>query len=116
MRSPLPPKRSSRAPKLPSAPPKRLRWSLTEVRQMPGFQAAVPAFGPALPEILLAVGALILVLVGAIRGDKSAGLVTWLALGLLAVVGILVWRSLGTATAITFNGSFVVDGFARFMK
>ena len=83
---------------------------------MPGFQAAVPAFGPALPEILLAIGALVLVLVGAIRGDKSAPLVTWLALGLLAVVGVLIWRGLGTPTVVTFNGSFVSDGFARFMK
>ena len=81
---------------------------------MPGIQAAVPAFGPALPEILLAVGTLLLVLVGAIRGDRSVGLVTTAALALLAVVFVVIWRQpLGV---VTFNGSFLVDGFGRFMK
>ena len=31
----------------------------------------LPVFGPALPEIILAVGALVLVLVGAFRGERS---------------------------------------------
>jgi NADH-quinone oxidoreductase subunit N len=30
---------------------------------------AIPAFGPAVPEIILAAGALVLVLVGAYRGE-----------------------------------------------
>jgi NADH-quinone oxidoreductase subunit N len=81
---------------------------------MPGIQATVPLFGPALPEILLALGTLFLVLVGAFRGDRSVGLVTTLAMVLLAIVGVLVYRS--TAGTTTFNGSFVADGFARFMK
>ena len=35
-----------------------------------------PAFGPALPEIILAVGVLVLILFGAYRGERSAALVT----------------------------------------
>ena len=50
---------------------------------MPGLTAAVPAFGLALPEIVLAFGALALVLLGAIRGDRSVNLINGVALALL---------------------------------
>src|SRR5690349_20255262 len=81
---------------------------------MPGLNAALPAFGLATPEILLAIGALALVLIGAIRGERSAGFVTGAALGLIILVGAVVL--LRPATGVTFGGSFVADGFARFMK
>ncbi|MCP8938283.1 NADH-quinone oxidoreductase subunit NuoN [Alsobacter sp. SYSU M60028] len=82
---------------------------------MPGIHAAVPAFGPALPEILLAVGALVLVLVGAIRGERSAASVS--AGGLVLLLAALVVVAMQPAgKVVTFNGSFIVDGFARFMK
>ncbi|GGH20559.1 NADH-quinone oxidoreductase subunit N [Alsobacter metallidurans] len=81
---------------------------------MPGLTAAVPALGLALPEIILAIGALALVLLGAIRGDRSVGLINGLALALLVVVGVLVMTR--TGRAVTFNGSFVQDDFAKFMK
>ena len=81
---------------------------------MPGLTAAVPAFGLALPEIVLAAGALVLVLIGAIRGERSVGLITGLALALIILVGALVF--VRTGKAVTFNGSFVQDDFARFMK
>jgi NADH-quinone oxidoreductase subunit N len=76
---------------------------------------AIPAFGPALPEIILSLGALALVLVGAWQGERSTRLVNLLALGLilLALVAVLMLPS-GRVT--TFSGSFVVDGFAKFMK
>ncbi|MDF3062915.1 MAG: nuoN [Microvirga sp.] len=76
---------------------------------------ALPVFGPALPEIILSLGALVLVLVGAIQGERSTRLVNWLALGLLlaALVAVLMLPS-GRAT--TFGDAFVVDGFAKFMK
>ena len=77
--------------------------------------AAVPALGPALPELILALGVLVLVLYGAFRGDRSTGVVTAAALGLIIVAAVLVMlQPAGRVT--TFNGSFVVDGFARFMK
>ena len=47
----------------------------------PAFTA--PLFGPALPEIILALGALALVLVGAYQGERSTRLVNLLSLGLL---------------------------------
>ncbi|MDJ1156759.1 NADH-quinone oxidoreductase subunit NuoN [Chelatococcus sp. SYSU_G07232] len=75
----------------------------------------VPAIAPALPELLLAAGALVLVLIGAVQGDRSRGLVGALALALLVAAGLAV--AMQPAGRIeTFNGAFVVDGFARFMK
>src|SRR6476619_4964469 len=81
---------------------------------MPGIHAAIPAFGFALPEIVLAIGALALVLLGAIRGERSVNLVNGIALAILVLVGVLVMTRTGRAT--TFNGSFVQDDFAKFMK
>jgi NADH-quinone oxidoreductase subunit N len=80
---------------------------------MTGFDFA--AFSPALPEIVLAAGALVLVLLGAIRGDKSEGVVNGLALALLlGAATIVAFEPAATVTA--FNGSFVWDGFAKFLK
>src|SRR5687767_15714228 len=75
----------------------------------------LPAFGPALPEIILAVGALGLVLFGASRGERSTELVTTAALALLAAALVAVLMLPGVRTE-ALAGSFVVDGFAKFMK
>ena len=72
-------------------------------------------FAPALPEILLAVGALALVLIGAYRGEKSFGLINTLAFFMLAFVGILIAMQ-DAATVSAFNGAFISDIFGRFMK
>ena len=74
-----------------------------------------PAFGPVLPEIILAVGALILILVGAFRGERSTPLVTGLALLFLLIALATVLRMPPTKVA-TLGGSFMHDGFAKFMK
>jgi len=75
---------------------------------------ALPALGPALPEIILAIGAIAMVLVGAIQGERSTRLLEGLALALLAVALVMVVS--GTGKMLTFNDGFIVDGFARFMK
>jgi len=70
---------------------------------------------PALPEMVLALGAMALLMFGAFRGERSAGAVNWLAILLLVVAGYLVlWLPPGKLTV--FNGSLVVDDFARFLK
>ncbi len=74
----------------------------------------VPDFAPALPEIILATGALILVLVGAFRGERSSGLVNMGALALL-IVALFAVLLLPDDRAITLGGSFIVDGFAKFL-
>ena len=76
---------------------------------------ALPALLPALPEIVLAVGAMALLMLGAFRGEHTAVAVNWLAIVLLVAAGaITLWLPPGTLT--TFGGSFILDPFARFLK
>src|SRR5947208_1919422 len=77
--------------------------------------AELPTLLPVLPEIVLALGAMALLMLGAFRGERSAVMVNWLAIALLVVAGILV-LSLPAGKLVTFGGSFVVDAFARFLK
>jgi NADH-quinone oxidoreductase subunit N len=75
----------------------------------------VPALLPALPEMLLALGAMVLLMVGAFRGEQATRGIAGTAILLLVLTGlIIVWLPAGTL--VTFGGSFVVDGFARFLK
>ncbi len=76
---------------------------------------AIPDFGPVLPEILLAAGALIMVLFGAIRGERPGYAMNIIALALLAVTFLAVLM-LPDGRVETMGGSFVVDSFAKFMK
>lgn len=77
------------------------------------MMTALPDFALAGPELLLAVGALLLLLLGAYGGEKRASLISGLSALLLVVaaVAVIVGRD-GT----TFDGAFVVDGFGRFLK
>ena len=74
------------------------------------------ALGPVLPEIVLAIAALVVLLVGvfSLKRERS-GLLSGVAIAILLVVAIYVGL-VGTGDALLFNGSFVNDGFARFMK
>ncbi len=70
---------------------------------------------PVLPEMVLAIGAMALLMLGAFRGQQTTSLVTAVAVVLLVVAGALeLWLPAGKLT--TFNGSFIVDDFARFLK
>ena len=75
------------------------------------------AFQPLIPEIVLVVGAMALLLLGVARPEteREAERICWLA---LAVVGVALWRLLAQlpGTQRVFDGAFVVDDFARFMK
>jgi len=70
---------------------------------------------PALPEIVMGAGALLLVLLGAVSGEKSYGLVRGLTLLVLVVAGVLVVSG-GGQTVEAFGGSFISDRFSQFMK
>jgi NADH-quinone oxidoreductase subunit N len=69
----------------------------------------------ALPEIVLAAGALALLMLGVFRGEGVTGLVNALAVLLLIVVALMIGTT-QTDKAVGFGGSFVVDDFARFLK
>jgi NADH-quinone oxidoreductase subunit N len=76
--------------------------------------ATLPSLTPFLPELILAVGALVLLMIGAFGGERSTPLVTTLAVLLIAVAGlVLLFKA---EDGVTFGGAFVLDPFARFMK
>jgi len=75
----------------------------------------IPALLPALPEIVLVVGAMALLMVGAFRGEESSRSIDVAAILLLILTGAVIVL-LPAGTLVTFGGSFVVDNFARFLK
>src|ERR1700684_4126723 len=79
------------------------------------FESAGYQLLPVLPELVLAAGAMALLMIGAYRGTQTTGLVTGLAICLLVLTG---GRELGLAAGQlpTLGGSFIVDDFARFLK
>ncbi|WP_441241605.1 NADH-quinone oxidoreductase subunit NuoN [Tardiphaga sp. 768_D3_N2_1] len=70
---------------------------------------------PVLPELMLAVGAMALLMIGAYNGPKVTGLITTLSVCLLVVVGAAEIM-LPAGKHVTFGGSFIVDDYARFLK
>src|SRR5688500_10347083 len=66
-----------------------------------------------LPEIVLALGAMLLLMYGVFTGDRSAPAVNAAAVVLAIAIGALAMQE---ATGTTLGGAFVVDGFSRFMK
>jgi NADH-quinone oxidoreductase subunit N len=79
------------------------------------FETAGYQLLPALPELVLAVGAMVLLMIGAWRGQGTTALVTTLAIVLLIATGVLEWM-LPAGKLVSFGGSFIVDSFARFLK
>jgi NADH-quinone oxidoreductase subunit N len=78
-------------------------------------EALQQAMSPALPEILLAVGAMVLLMLGVFGSARATGIVNALAVVLLIVAAVMV-ASMPGERNVGFGGSFVVDGFARFLK
>jgi len=67
-----------------------------------------------LPELILAVGAMALLLTGAIAGEKSAPMISWGAVALLVVAGVATVT--GPDHVFAFHSAFIADGFSRFAK
>ncbi|MEQ1671203.1 MAG: NADH-quinone oxidoreductase subunit N, partial [Hyphomicrobium sp.] len=72
-------------------------------------------FAPVVPELILALGALALLMVGAFSRDGVvAGRVTaWLAIAVLLTAAVYAASS---ASGLVFEGAFVSDGLTRFLK
>jgi len=75
----------------------------------------LPPIGAVLPELVLALSAIALILLGAIRGEGSSNLVTGLAIAALTAAGVLVLIGRG-GEIVAFNGSLVLDAFSRYTK
>jgi NADH-quinone oxidoreductase subunit N len=74
-------------------------------------------YWPLFPEMLLALGAMALLMIGAFRPerDATAEAIGWLSILTLAMAGWLILQQPAGVHRL-FDGAFVVDGFARFMK
>ncbi|MDB5596478.1 MAG: proton-translocating NADH-quinone oxidoreductase, chain [Hyphomicrobiales bacterium] len=72
------------------------------------------ALAHSLPELLLAAGALVLLMLGAFRAGKGDWIISELAIGLLGIALITLFFPL--EKALIWDGAFIDDAFARFMK
>ena len=77
----------------------------------------VASYGLIAPEIVLVVGAMVLLMLGVFRpeSDREAEIIGWLAMGVLGLAAWLVLAQTSDRQTL-FEGGFVVDGFGRFMK
>ncbi len=66
------------------------------------------------PELIIAIGALVLLMVGAYSREASSGAITGLAVAILIVAGG--WMLFVSGEGNAFGSAFVQDPFARFMK
>ncbi len=73
------------------------------------------SFMPAFPEIFLACAGMVLLMVGAFRGNEGTRTICW---GTVAAFALTAMFLLGTSweKTVIFNGMFVLDQFAGFMK
>jgi NADH-quinone oxidoreductase subunit N len=69
-----------------------------------------------LPELSLAIGALVIVLVGAFVGDKGARLVTWLCVATILAAGSMAVLHAPAEQVIVFSGSYAADAFSAYAK
>ena len=70
----------------------------------------------ALPEIALAILAMIILMEGVFAKSVTPAAIRWGGIaGLVAIAGLVLWKS-GSGHVTAFGGAFVADSFARFMK
>ena len=90
----------------------------------PDLPMTFASLAPAYPEIILAIGAMALLMLGAFlpaggaaRLARQGETVGWLAILLLIATAAVVIAAPGATTIrVLFDGAFIADGFARFMK
>ncbi|MGH6677213.1 MAG: NADH-quinone oxidoreductase subunit NuoN, partial [Xanthobacteraceae bacterium] len=75
----------------------------------------MPTFLPLLPEIVLGLGAMALLMLAVFRAGISVRVIDYGAIVLLVITGAIL-LALPSGKLVFFDGSFVVDGFARFLK
>ena len=68
----------------------------------------------ATPELIIAVGAMVLLMIGVYSDERVNALVSGLAAALL--IGAALWILLYPSDGAAFGGGFVSDPFSRFMK
>ena len=73
------------------------------------------ALAHTLPELILAGGALVLLMMGAYKGAKGDWIISELAIAILGVAFLTLFTKLD-GKAIIWDGAFVDDAYGRFMK
>jgi NADH-quinone oxidoreductase subunit N len=73
------------------------------------------AFTAIAPELILAVGAMALLMLGAFRGERVANVADTAAIVILIAAGVFV-ALMPDGKPAALGGSFVIDDFARFLK
>ncbi len=79
------------------------------------YQSLKPSLALIVPELILAAGAMALLMLGVYRGDRSARLVSWLAIAVIVLAGLFVLDG-PAERALAFGGALVVDSYAQFFK
>lgn len=77
--------------------------------------SALVEYLPILPELIVAIGALILLMVGVFQKDEDANLVWFLSMLVMAGAAFFLIKDWGI-NATLFNESFVVNDFTRLLK
>ncbi|MBV8754082.1 MAG: NADH-quinone oxidoreductase subunit NuoN [Hyphomicrobiales bacterium] len=77
--------------------------------------AQLSAFTAIAPELILAVGAMALLMLGAFRGERVANVADTAAIVILIAAGVVV-ALMPDGKPAALGGSFVIDDFARFLK
>ncbi len=78
------------------------------------MNAALPELSAIVPELIMAVGAMALLMVGVYSSERASRSVNWMAIAVIAIASIAVAGTENVGAVL--NGAFMVDGFARFMK
>ncbi len=76
----------------------------------------LPTLIPVIPELVMAIGAMALLMLGVFQGDKSYNQMTNLSLLVLAIAGVVLVTQVGGERQETFGGMFISDAFAVFTK
>lgn len=66
------------------------------------------------PELILAVGALVLLMIGVFSGERTGPTITGLAIVVLIAAGL--WLIFVPGEGLAYGGAYLADGFSRFMK
>ena len=82
-----------------------MMWLLSEMR-----------LAVLLPELYLALAAMLVLMYGVYRQPRASQPFLWLAMIVLATTAALVCWKCGTSAATAMNGMFIADGFASFVK
>jgi len=76
----------------------------------------LPTLIPVIPELVMAIGAMALLMLGVFQGDKSYNQMTNLSLLVLVIAGVTMLTQVGGERQMTFGGMFITDAFAVFTK